>query len=144
PLDEMPQWVQYDVARNVYAGLMQPVPFHTPQGVVDFGRAFNQPLTRLDGARMVHRRARVMQEESATEALQTPRIPAGTQMVISPTAAISAEQLFVGQMIYFSLVNPIDIAALTVTIPRGTRLHGRVIEISSDRQRAEVVLDKAH
>lgn len=143
PNEPVPAWAKPDLARSVYAGFLVPVP-RQPEvaGQGDFTLALEAPLTRMDAARMVYRRALIETDEDASRIQQYQWIPPGVRMEISPTSAISPVNLVVGQTVYFALVEALDVPTLALTLPRGTRVHGKIIEVSADKMQAKVQLDK--
>ncbi len=137
----IPEWAQPDLARTVFAGLLQPIPGSNPDGALVL--ALDKPLTRMDAAHMVYRRTLLQQDDSAIQESRLAWIPPGIRMSISPTSAISSEGLFVNQVVYFSLVEDVEVEPINVVLPRGTRIHGNVTELTPDRSRARIILDKA-
>lgn len=144
--EKIPAWARDDVARAIYAGFLLPVQRpDLPQGTSPFVLDLQAPITRMDAARMVYRRALAEIDENQTIRLaQTPWIPPGIKLVVSPTSAISQSHLFVNATLYFALVEEVTIPGLNIILPRGTRLRGKVIELGQGHLQALVMLDKAN
>lgn len=142
-VDSVPGWARYDLARSVYAGFLLPVSKQVSPQQARFSLELDAPLTRMDAVRMVYRRALIGIEEEMRAVERVPWIPVGVQMTVSPTSAISQAQLFVGQTLYFATVDTVEVPQANLTLPRGTRIHGHVVALSSDRSQATVTLDRA-
>lgn len=141
PLEPIPPWARYDVSRSVFAGFLLPT-YHAHQDQLTLD--LDAPLTRMDAARMVYRRALIEEEGNRPLSASTPWLPAGIKMTISPTTAISPEGLEVGQTLYFSLSEPWEAPQHNLAFPRGVRIHGKLTEVSSDKLQGIVTLDKAN
>jgi len=152
-LNTVPLEYRADLAKSIYAGFLIPVHHIGDQKPDllhgDAGHYLSMDLaaslTRLDAARMIYQRALLAEQEQPGNTWQVPRWPDGLEIVISPTTAISVQQLSVGQSLYFATVSSFTIAAPHVDVPRGTRLHGKVVEIekSGATIHAQVALDRA-
>lgn len=143
-LDMIPDWARYDLARSIYAGLL--LPHHRPVQAPETDPAFvldlDIPLTRMEAAHMVYRRALVTEEEGLPKKQEAVWLPAGVNLVISPTSAISPNQLNVGYTVYFTVTDSTTVPELNLLVPRGTRLSGKVTEISEDHLSNRIVLER--
>lgn len=137
-----PAWAQADLARVLYAGLLTPVspPMdHPEQGFV---LDLNMPLKRMDGARMVYQRALVEDADESHTAAKKVALPSGMTLAITPTSAISAPQLAVGQSVFFTTTQMVSIPFTAISLGRGSRLGGLVTTLSSDKQEAELTFSQ--
>ncbi len=140
--DSLPDWARYDLARSVYAGFL--LPHHVIVGnQTKFALALKAPINRMEAAQMIYRRALLGKEENAAEVQQIVWIPGGITLDISPSSAISATQLAVGEPLYFTLQTPVQDKALNLVLPKGTRIRGRVLTLSSDHLESLVVFNRA-
>jgi hypothetical protein len=145
PLASVPDADRYDLARSIYGGFLMPVSHIVPLNASPhaFVLDLSAPLSRMDAARMVYRRARLEHEELLGEERMT-WLPAGVQMVLTPTTALSSDQMSVGKTLFFSLVETVKVPSISAELLRGTRVHGRVTEISADKQQVVVSLNRAN
>lgn len=144
-IETIPTWAKEDLSRSIYTGFLLPVQHQDvehPSG--EFILALETPLTRMDAARMVYRRALMAEEERFPADRQESQIPAGIVMNISPTTAVSKNQLFlVGQSLYFALIEPVTLPSMNVILPRGTRIHGAVTQSALSNLQTTLSFDKA-
>jgi len=141
--DPVPLWAQYDLARSVFAGYLLPVQKDDPKTklpklVLDL----DSPLKRMDAVRMVYHRALQREEELKPQKSHLVSMPEGIEMDVSPTSAISPNQFSVGQILFFAVSKQVDIASMSLSVERGSRLHGEITEVSADRSQAKVTLDR--
>ncbi len=135
-----------DLAESIYAGFLLPI--HMPNAKAnepDFQLGLDQPLSRMDAARVVYRRALMAESETGGKKEEVISIPPGIEMLITPTTALAPERLFDGEAVFFALTRWVkNIPGLNTTLPRGTRIHGKVMEISADKMQANIYLDRAN
>jgi hypothetical protein len=144
PENVIPAWARYDLARSVYAGFLLPVHHMSAQhGDLNFHLDLNEPMTRIEAVRMVYRRALLEGEDTLMPEHQV-WLPENMTLVLTPTTAIPQLQIAVGQPIYFALVDQVEAPTLNLNMPRGTRVHGEVLEVSADKSQAKVRLDRAY
>lgn len=135
-------WAQGDLARILYAGLLTPQSPPVDQPDAGFQMALDEPLTRMDGARMVYQRALVEEADDAHRAVKKVMLPAGMTLAITPTSAISAPQLAVGQAVYFTTTQTATIPFTPISLGRGSRVGGVVTSLSSDHQQVELTFSQ--
>lgn len=135
-----------EIAKAVYAGFLSPLYQPNPlQGQGRYTLGLRLPLTRIDAARMVYRKALVQAEEITEQNIdKSPQIPAGISLVITPTSALSSEQIAVGNVFYTSLVQTTEIPSLNLVLPQGSRFHAEVTQLSADHLQAQVVLNRVN
>lgn len=100
----------------------------------------NQPLTLTEANSWLLKRQLLEQEQSPT--LVTKVIPAGLTLSVTPTTALYAQQLTVGQYAYFAVEQDLPLAVAPMVIPRGARLRGVVNQAATDFRSATVGFDK--
>lgn len=140
--DQSPTWADADLARVLYAGLLTqvlPPVDHPEQG---FTLDLNAPLKRMDGARMVYQRALAEEADESHPAAKKVTLPSGMTLSITPTSAISAPQLAVGQSVFFTTTQTVAIPFTAISLGRGSRLGGVVTTLSSDKQEAELTFSQ--
>ena len=100
----------------------------------------SQPLTLTEANSWLLKRQLLEQEQSPT--LVTKVIPAGLTLSVTPTTALYAQQLTVGQYAYFAVEEDLPLAVAPTVIPRGARLRGVVNQASTDFRSVTVGFDK--
>jgi S-layer homology domain len=143
PDDTVPVWAQYNLARSIHTGYLLPnhqndADGKTPKLTLDL----QSPLKRMDAVRMVYHRALQLEEELKPQKSHLVSMPEGILLSVSPTSAISQNQFSVGQILFFAVTKRVEIASMSLSIERGSRLHGEITEVSADRTQAQVTLDR--